>query len=62
MGQSSKSPTKVRLAYPGQWPLRFGDYATGNVIHEVDADLAPLLLARGFVRVESDQPPKSSED
>jgi hypothetical protein len=62
VNKAAAAPARVRVRYPGAWPLRFGDYATNNVIHEVDAALAARLMARGFVRVDPDQPIKSQED
>ena len=41
----------VALRHPGTWPLAFGPYVTGGVIHHVDPDTAARLLARGFERV-----------
>lgn len=42
---------KVAIRHPGAWPLAFGPYVTGGVIHHVDPDTAARLLARGFERV-----------
>lgn len=42
---------KVAIRHPGAWPLAFGPYATGGVIHHVDPATANRLLARGFERV-----------
>ena len=43
----------VALRHPGSWPLAFGPYRTGGVIHHVDPATAARLLARGFERVSA---------
>ena len=47
----SPDPPLVAIRHPGAWPLAFGPYATGGVIHHVDPATANRLLARGFERV-----------
>ena len=51
----------VALRHPRSWPLAFGDYRTGGVIHQVDPATAERLLARGFERV-SDADPDAATD
>ncbi len=46
---------KVAIRHPGAWPLAFGPYATGGMIHAVDPATAERLLARGFERVPDAQ-------
>ena len=45
------TPSLVAIRHPRSWPLAFGDYLTGGVIHQVDPATAERLLARGFERV-----------
>ena len=56
---TSAAPSLIAVRHPRAWPLAFGDYATGGVIHRVDADTAALLLRKGFVKVP-DAPPGSA--
>lgn len=51
----------VALRHPRSWPLAFGDYRTGGVIHQVDPATAERLLARGFERVHPDPAPAAPD-
>ena len=48
------APPLIAVRHPGHWPLAFGPYATGGVIHRVDRIAAERLLARGFELVGTD--------
>lgn len=49
-------PPLVAIHHPGTWPLGFGPYATGGVIHYVDPATAERLLARGFKPITDPAP------
>lgn len=53
--RAASPPATIRVRHPGSHasgaPLAIGPYATGGVIHAVDAATAARLLARGFERV-----------
>lgn len=56
------APPLVAIRHPRSWPLAFGDYRTGGVIHQVDAATAERLRARGFELVTSDPAPAAAPD
>lgn len=57
---TAATPASVRVRHPGAEVAAFGPYATGGVIHEVDAATAERLLARGFERVPDAHPDPAS--
>lgn len=48
---SKPTPVTVAIRHPGIWPMAFGPYRTGGIIHHVDPTTAERLFARGFERV-----------
>lgn len=49
----------VAMRHPQDWPLAFGPYRTGGVIHQVDAATAEFYRRKGFELVSpaDAQPP-----